>query len=137
MIVKYAYLRGMLKHEHGTHCVKEIVSVIKFELKTTTKNSCTFLLKSLECINSRDESPINSIMKLHSLVTHDDKVILLPWTSTNYIVNVICHECKGKKEFVKPSNVSLGNYNDSILKDKIELHDTDDEAQTDVESDGV
>ena len=45
----------------GFHCVKEIVSVIKFELKTTTKNSCTFLLKSLECINSRDESPINSI----------------------------------------------------------------------------
>lgn len=33
---------------------------------------------------------------------------------------------------MKPSNVSLGNYNDSILKDKIELHDTDDEAQTDV-----
>ena len=127
----------MLKHEHGTHYVKEIVSVIKFELKTTTKNSCTFLLKSLECINSRDESPINSIMKLHSLVTHNDKVILLPWTSTNYIVNVICHECKGKKEFVKPSNVFLGNYNDSILKDKIELHDTDDEAQTDVESHDV
>ena len=37
---------------------------------------------------------------------------------------------------MKPSNVSLGNYNDSILKDKIE-HDTDDEAQTDVESDDV
>lgn len=70
-------------------------------------------------------------------MTHDDKVILLPWASTHYIVNVICHECKGKKEFVKPSNVSLGNYNDSVLKDKIKLQDTDDEGQTDVESDDV
>ena len=36
---------------------------------------------------------------------------------------------------MKPSDIFLGNDDDSILKDKIELKDTDDEGQTDVESD--
>ena len=36
---------------------------------------------------------------------------------------------------MKPSDIFLGNDDESILKDKIELQDTDDEGQTDVESD--
>ena len=48
---------------------------------------------------------------------------------------MICQESKRRKEFVKPSDIFLGNDDESILKDKIELQDTDDEGQTDVESD--
>ena len=36
-IVKCTYLRGMLKQEQGIHWVKDIVSVIKSDLKTKTK----------------------------------------------------------------------------------------------------
>lgn len=36
---------------------------------------------------------------------------------------------------MKPSDVFLGNDNDSILKDKIDLQDTNDERQSDVKSD--
>ena len=36
---------------------------------------------------------------------------------------------------MKPSDIFLGNDDESILKDKIELQDRDDEGQTDVESD--
>ena len=75
------------------------------------------------------------IMKLHSLMAQDDKVILLPWTCTSYIVSVICLECKGRKEFLKLSDISLGNDDDLILTNKIKLQSTDGEGQIDLESD--
>ena len=52
------------------------------------------------------------IMKLRSLMAQDDKVILLPWTCTDYIVSVICLEYKGKKEFLKLIDISPGNDDD-------------------------
>ena len=88
-----------------------------------------------ECITSQDECPINGIMKLHSLVAQDNKVILLPWSFTNCTLSVICHKCKGRKEFVKPRDVSLVNSDGSVPKDKIELQDADGKGQTDVASD--
>lgn len=138
LIVKYAYVCGMLRHEQGIHCVRYIVSVIKFELKTTTRKFTYFPVEEFgttDSITSRDKCPINGIMKLHSLVTQDDKVILLPYICTNCTVSMICHKWKTRKELVKPSDASLGNDNDSILKDKIELQDTDDKGQTDNETD--
>ena len=62
-------------------------------------------------------------------------MILLPWSFTNCTLSVICHKCKGRKEFVKPRDVSLVNSDDSVLKDKMELQDADDKGQTDVASD--
>ena len=132
LIVETAYVRGMLKHEQVIRCVKDIVSVIKSKLKKTTKKFMYFLVEEFgktEHINSREQCPINGIMKLHSLVPQDDKVILLLWTCKSCTVSVICHECKGRKGFVKPSDVFLGNDDDSILKDIIELQDIDDEGQ--------
>ena len=120
-IVKCAYLRDMLKHEQGIHRVKDIVSVIKSELKTTTEKFTYFLVEEFgttESITSRDECLIDGMMKLQRLVTQNDKVILLPRTCTNCTVSVIHHEWKGRKEFVKPSDVSRGNDDDSYKKTK-------------------
>ena len=87
----------MLKHEQGIHCMKDIVSVIKFEQKTTTIKFTCFLAEEFgtsESITSGDECLINGIMKLHSIVAQDDKVILLLWICTNYTVSMIYHNCK-------------------------------------------
>lgn len=87
-----------------------------------------------ESITSGDECLINGIMKLHSVVALDDKVILLLWTHTNYTVSMIYHKCKGRKQFVKPSDFSLGNDDESILRGKIELQHTAGRGQKNVES---
>ena len=85
-----------------------------------------------ECCN---ECAISGIIKLHSLVALDDKVITLPWTCENCTVSVICNTCKRRKKFMKLSDGFFGTDDASILKEKIELQDTDDKEQTDVESD--
>ena len=100
LILKCKYARGMLKHEQGIHCVKDITSVIKLEQKTITIKFMCFLAEEFgtsESITSGDECLINGIMKLHSVVALDDKVILLLWTRTNYTVSMIYHKCKGRK----------------------------------------
>ena len=128
----HVYIRDMLKHEQGIQYVKDILSVLNSELKMTTKKFTYFIVEELgtaERITSWDECPVNGILKLHSLVAQNGKVILLPWTCT---VSLICRECKGRKAFVKPGHFSLGNNDYSILKDKIKLWDTDDEGQTEV-----
>ena len=104
----------------------------------TIKKITYFLVEEFgktERMTSRDERPVNGIMKLHSLMAQDDKVILLPWTCTSYIVSVICLECKGRKEFLKLSDISPGNDDDLIVTNKIKQQNTDDEGQTDVEND--
>ena len=57
-------------------------------------------------------------MILHSLVTLDDKVITL-YKFKKCTLSVIYDERKGRKEFVEPREVFLGNDDYSILEEKL------------------
>ena len=73
-------------------------------------------------------------MKLHILVTQDDKFITLPSKYINFFVSVICVERKERKEFVKLTDISFCTV---ILntEGQIELQGKDEKRQTNVESD--
>ena len=73
-------------------------------------------------------------MKLHILVTQDDKFITLSSKYINFFVSVICVEGKERKEFVKLTDISLCTV---ILntEEQIELQGKDEKGQTNVESD--
>ena len=134
-IIKCAYIRGMHKTERGVHNVKDIIEIVKSELQSNMKNFSFFIVGEFgetERIVSRDECKIDAIMKKHSLVAQEGKIITRRWTCENCTVSVICQECKESNSFVDARNVVLGTDDDNILIEKVK--DPEDEGQTDGES---
>ena len=63
---------------------------------------------STDRISSREECKISGIMKLHSLVNYNDKLIALQWTCTKCAFSIICSECKKLKPAAVPSDIKHG-----------------------------
>ena len=135
-IVKCGYVRAMHKHEQGVHNASDVVSVIKTELQEEMKKFEFFIVeefRSTDHVSDRDECVVEGIMKIHSLVTHDDKVICRQWTCTTCTVDTVCEDCKQSSTYVDITDVALGEDDDTLLRDRIK-HNEDD-GQTDLESD--